>query len=271
MGQTGKAAIVKFFGPRAIRVVKRMLGRAGFDEIDIVHAACRDLGLSADSRMIDVGAHHGTAFERFEEDGWLILAFEPDDRNRAYLRKIYGQNDRVEIRSEAVSDAVGEATFFASDVATTISSLSAFHESHHEAQTVKTVTLAEFTRDFESVEFLKIDTEGHDLFVLKGYDWSLPPLAIVCEFENRKTVPLGYTLADMVTFLEGNGYTVIISEWEPIVEYGRQHTWRRFTRDPAAVAPAGWGNLIAAKTGTGMEAAILARTGHETASSNPTQ
>jgi len=44
---------------------------------------------------------------------------------------------------------------------------------------------------------------------------------------------------------EQQGYEVLVSEWEPIVEYGRRHTWKRFVRYPATIAADGWGNLIA--------------------------
>src|SRR5690606_1192346 len=122
-----------------------------------------------------------------------------------------------------------------------------FHDSHEQRQTVRATTLARALRGVDSVDFLKVDTEGHDLFVLKGYDWSKPPTAIICEFEDRKTLPLGYSLKDLADFLIDKGYSVLVSEWEPIVEYGQRHTWKRFSRDPSSVSADGWGNLIASR------------------------
>jgi hypothetical protein len=81
------------------------------------------------------------------------------------------------------------------------------------------------------VDFLKIDTEGFDLMVLKGYPWtqSPRPRVILCEFEDAKTVPLGYDFHQLAAFLVGEGYQLIISEWYPVKAYGGLHRWRRFT------------------------------------------
>ena len=47
---------------------------------------------------------------------------------------------------------------------------------------------------------------------------------------DRKTVKLGYTARDLAEFLQRQGYSVLVSQWDPVVEYGTQHTWSRFTR-----------------------------------------
>jgi len=52
------------------------------------------------------------------------------------------------------------------------------------------------------VTFLKVDTEGFDLPVLRTFPWQANrPMVVVCEFEDHKTVPLGYTYRDMADFL----------------------------------------------------------------------
>ena len=44
------------------------------------------------------------------------------------------------------------------------------------------------------------------------------------------------------------GYKVLISEWYPIVEYGRRHKWKRFVIDPKKVTDElAWGNIVACK------------------------
>lgn len=203
--------------------------------------------------MIDVGAHEGHSLKLFLDDAWDVIAFEPDDVNRGKLTQLLAQHrngHRVEVDTRCVSDRIqSKIPFFRSPQSTGISGLSAFHETHAQAQSVDTVTLGAYLerRPLGEVDFLKIDTEGHDLFVLKGFPWERQrPAVIECEFEDRKTVPLGYTYHDLARFLTERGYTVYVSEWHPIVRYGIRHEWRRLMRYPADLADeASWGNLVA--------------------------
>lgn len=241
-----KAKLAGLLGPTSVRHIKRLLGRSQLDEVTLVHAVFARIGQPG--MMIDVGAHHGHALLPFVKDGWQVLAFEPDNANRAVLEERVGANNQVTIVPMAVSDEPRQGLdFFASNVSSGISGLSAFHASHEKTQSVDATTLAQATADhgIDRIDFLKIDTEGHDLFVLKGADWSKPPEVIICEFEDRKTGPLGYRLPDMVSYLAERGYKVTISEWRPIVEYGQRHRWRRFTDNAAMVPGDAWGNLIA--------------------------
>lgn len=45
-----------------------------------------------------------------------------------------------------------------------------FHESHKEVGTIDTITLSKYIekKEIKEIDFLKIDTEGYDLFVLQG-------------------------------------------------------------------------------------------------------
>lgn len=216
-------------------------------------AAARAASGDAAGVMIDVGAHHGLALAPFLDLGWRVFAFEPDESNRSRLLDGLRKNPKgsaVTVDVRAVSrETQRSLAFFRSDVSTGISGLSAFHESHREAQRVDTVALADYMSDhgIDAVDFLKIDTEGHDLFVLQGFPWhEARPTVVECEFEDSKTVPLGYTFHDLARFLLDKGYAVFVSEWHPIVRYGVQHDWRRLTRYPCHLAdPTGWGNVLA--------------------------
>lgn len=200
--------------------------------------------------MIDVGAHFGGSLGKFARSGWQVYAFEPDDANRERLVQDFGNFENISIEKKAVADEPREkAVFFTSEVSTGISGLSNFHESHKESGVVEVTTLAQFIQEkgIEKVDFLKIDAEGYDLFVLKGCPWgSTKPDAIVCEFEDSKTIPLGYRFEDICDFLRDKGYYVLVSEWYPIVRYGISHRWRRFGIYPCSLSDKnGWGNLIA--------------------------
>ncbi len=198
--------------------------------------------------MIDVGVHFGESCLPYSELGWSIIGFEPDPHNRKKIPTIQG----LKLYEEAVSNKDGEVlTFYASDVSTGISSLSSFHTSHRPIAQVKTLSLKTVIEKekIEKVDFLKIDIEGHDLFALKGFPFAhcLPEI-ILCEFEDYKTVPVGYTYKDLGDFLLEKGYAVYLSEWHPIIKYGSQHQWRHIRPYPTKLADArGWGNYIAVR------------------------
>jgi FkbM family methyltransferase len=214
--------------------------------------------------IIDVGAHTGTTLIDFANDDWVAYGFEPDPTNRGYLDALVAGMSNVTVDPRAVSEIDDdEVTLFTSDCSSGISSLVPFHVSHYAAATVSTVTLSTYMEEhfIQQVDFLKIDTEGYDLFVLRSFPWCrVTPQAVVCEFEDRKTVPLGYGFGDMARFLEDKGYDVFVSEWHPVIEYGLVHRWRRVRRWPMALADEkGWGNLIAVRPPLARRTLWLAR------------
>lgn len=228
----------------------------GPDEVDMVYQLLKDSDKSG--LMIDVGAHHGACLAPFAEDGWQVIAFEPDSSNRHHLAKAFGTYENVIIDPHACSDqSQPEATFYTSAESTGVSGLSAFLDSHQASEKVSVTTLAQALETHgqsdQPVDFLLIDTEGFDLMVLKGYPWESGhhPRVILCEFENKKTQPLGYDFDDLAGFLLDLGYHLLISEWYPIKVYGGVHRWRQFMPYPGQLAdPAGWGNIFAVKDKT---------------------
>lgn len=227
--------------------------KRGIDEVGLVYKVLRSKGGESDIPvMIDVGAHYGSSLKRFAEDGWQVYAIEPDKENRERLLAKYGDYSNIAIDDRAISDKEARnLPFFTSDVSTGISGLSRFDESHKESGTVTATTLDNFIseKEIKNVDFLKIDTEGYDLFVLKGLGWTaVSPDVVVCEFENNKTEPLGYQFNDIARFLQEKGYSILVSEWYPIVRYGGNHRWRRFGIYPCdLVDNRGWGNIIGCK------------------------
>ena len=69
----------------------------------------------------------------------------------------------------------------------------------------------------------------------------------MCEYDDEKTIPLGYDVYDIANFLyKEKKYFVLISEWYSIVEYGTHHKWRRFSQYPCKIdEKSNWGNIIA--------------------------
>jgi FkbM family methyltransferase len=219
----------------------RFVGPGHFDEVGIVHRLLSDPGL-----ILDVGAHYGESHADLVERGWHAIALEPDPENRARIP----QQAHVTIDPRAVSKTDGETvTLYTSPVSSGITSLAPFHPTHTAAVDVQTVRLDTLLSEHgnPTVDLVKVDTEGFDLPVLQTFPWTRQhPKAVVCEFEDRKTIPLGYTYRDLGDLLVAQGYTVFLCEWFPIVEYGQAHDYRRTVAYPADVAePDAWGNFVA--------------------------
>jgi FkbM family methyltransferase len=217
------------------------------DEADVICNLASIRPGPANSFLVDVGAHHGAVTALFLEKGWSVVAYEPDPSNREEFQRSIGDHPRVQLSPAAVSDKPATSvSLFSSKVSTGISALAAFHESHEPTAIVDAIALAEDlrARSVENVEFLKVDVEGFDLFALKGFDWTYAPRFVLYEFEDRKTVPLGYSLADSSAYVAELGYSLVYSVWEPIVEYGTRHQWRGlFSKPPSDVAMC-WGNVM---------------------------
>jgi len=207
--------------------------------------------------MIDVGAHIGQSLMPFLQRDWTIYAFEPDDNNRKSLLSRVGSHSKS--RNLHLFDlCVGEqdkfsVEFFESPISSGISGLHPFHPSHSKSKVVDVITLDRFVEkhQLERINYLKVDTEGNDLFVLKGFPWErLNPDIILCEFESRRTIGLGYTAEELAQFLLEKNYTVYASIWHPVIQYGTRHQWERLDLYPCFIPQAAWGNFIAIRQET---------------------
>tara|TARA_B100000575_G_scaffold86955_1_gene68808 strand:+ start:6482 stop:7309 length:828 start_codon:yes stop_codon:yes gene_type:complete len=243
-----KILVINSLPPKVIGSIKKFLGRRKFDEVDAVYDLLAD---KVNSKvMIDVGAHYGESLRSFLFDGWSIFAFEPDSENMRILKLLPTSRGKLVLDERGCSNkSAGNQNFFRSDVSTGISSLSSFDSSHVGAGTIDIVTITDYAKEkgITKIGFLKIDTEGHDLFVLQGVPWNeIKPEIIVAEFEDKKTRSLGYDYHEMAKLLSDQGYIVLISEWYPIVTYGGNHKWNRMERYPYILENEnGWGNIIA--------------------------
>lgn len=169
--------------------------------------------------MIDVGAHHGTTLAPFAEAGWSVIAFEPFEANRRALTERFAAAPAVVVRPEAVSDESGTRALHLA-----VEPGGRLHEYYHSLErigedayhrkggvvAVPTVRLDELVRRGElsgRVGFLKVDTEGHDLAVLRGAA-GLVAEVISVEFW-CDGLPLGRSPSPpraMIELLTGRGY-----------------------------------------------------------------
>lgn len=202
--------------------------------------------------MFDIGAHFGSSAKVFLEKNWYVYGYEPDPENRKKLKFNLQSYPKMIISDKAVSDQEDNILdFYSSAESSGVSSLIAFSKEHEKVCSVETTTLAQELQlhSIHNVDFLKIDTEGYDLMVLKGFPWEKThPAVIECEYEDFKTKQLGYGVSDTINFLLEKEYHIYISEWHPIVRYGIQHQWKRFFKyNNNAIHPQSWGNILAFK------------------------
>lgn len=241
---------------KVLSVSKRRFFKLVYSQLDENLLCAEAVINNASSKVVlDVGAHFGTSLEPFIGQNFIIYAFEPDKKNREQLRANFPSSlyENLFIDHRAVSDSnTSGNSFYVSDLSSGISGLSAFDKSHSKNGEVDTITLKEFCeeKNITAIDYLKIDTEGFDLKVLQGVDFgSIIPLTILCEFEDKKTLPIGYTWRSIADFLQSKGYIILVSEWYPIKRYGAQHRFRKLKRYPCKLNNRNaWGNLVAVRS-----------------------
>lgn len=128
--------------------------------------------LSSGDTVVDIGVNVGRHFTRFHEivgEHGRVIGFEPVPDFAAHSRALVGPT--AEIREKALSDApgVGEFLFMTKAVGE-----SGFRERASEGDRgakpiqVEISTLDAETVNLPSLRYIKIDTEGHELSVLRG-------------------------------------------------------------------------------------------------------
>ncbi len=201
--------------------------------------------------MIDVGAHFGTSFRGYLNQGWRIIAFEPDSTKLEKL-KPYLAHPNLTFYPAAVGNKPSEGVqFYTSPESTGIASLVPFRESHTPSERVSVVTLRDELAKLgiPSIDYLKIDTEGYDHQVLLGHDWNVLPEVVMCEFDEIKTRPQHFDYHKLGDLLLSHGYIVYCSQWAPLIQYGSGHAWHSIAAYPCELHHAdAWGNFIAIRS-----------------------
>jgi FkbM family methyltransferase len=164
------------------------------------------------STFVDVGANVGEwsahMFQHTKAKGFL---FEPSRSCVQRLKERFHENDAV-IRDAAVSDQVGTAIFAQEDNCGEGSSLVDSSDTTKGNRTEVPITTldAEFGNSALKIDYLKIDTEGYDLKVMRGAQETLSRTRFL-QFEyNYFWVTVGSTLADAIRYLNQQGFTVFL-------------------------------------------------------------
>jgi len=203
--------------------------------------------------LIDVGACVGSFSQPFAKKGWTVFAFEPEEENYKKLCHNLAKFKKSLCINKAVSNTESKAVpFFKSTKYFGIHSLKPFHETHQKSKKIETVRLDKELkrRKIKKVTVLKVDVEGADFLVLKGFDFkNLRPEIVMCEFMDERTTKFfNYNHHDIVKYISKFGYKTYVSEWAPIESYAEEgkavsHKFLRCVPYPLDHQPA-WGNLI---------------------------
>ncbi len=185
--------------------------------------------------IVDVGANVGdwtgqvlSAADQLRPSNLRVFALEPAGRTFGLLKRRLGQESRVTLVNKGASDAEGTATLHVPpDRAAGTSSLHGESVGGPTSETVALTTIDSFCagHGLDHLHLVKIDTEGHDLLVLRGATRMLSQRAIeVIQFEyNHRWVYARQFLRDAFELLQPLGYQLGKVTSQGIERYGAWH------------------------------------------------
>lgn len=124
--------------------------------------------------LLDVGAHHGAwtdeALRCLARRGraGVVHAFEPTPSTWQFLARRFAAEPRVKLRELALSERSGAVVFYVVGELVGINSLMDMQVGTPTTVEATTVDAYLQGHQIQRVTFLKSDTEGHDLAVLRG-------------------------------------------------------------------------------------------------------
>jgi FkbM family methyltransferase len=145
--------------------------------------------------IFDIGAHHGQSIKYLEEifKSPVIYSFEPDPDSFKILSKNSSKNNKI--FNHAFSNITGESYFFQNNISHTNGLYEVNIDSHDSIRAqetnitkevnsrinINTYTLDRFFEDYNinSVDLMKVDTQGAEELVLEGGQASLHKINVL--------------------------------------------------------------------------------------------
>ena len=172
--------------------------------------------------MLDVGANVGDwtnlAFGAFPKA--RIIAFEPSETHRAAFRQNVAKRETLSLEVFALAAERRTATLYKDMSISGLASLTKRDLSHvgidlnltEQVQTERLDSFLEEHGDVRTIDYLKLDVEGHELDVLKGAQQALADGRIkVVQFEfGGSNIDTRTYFRDFYTLLTGLGYRIYI-------------------------------------------------------------
>lgn len=157
--------------------------------------------------VINLCTRHGIPYQ--------IHLFEPSALLASHLRQRFINDPRVTVTAAALSDADRKATLFFDTPGSSLASLYRRRLPEAEPRSSERVAVMKLEgylrkKRLTTVDFLKLDIEGNELYALKGLGTFLNPDHVrVIQFEyGGANLDSHTTLADLYALLEGAGYSI---------------------------------------------------------------
>ena len=155
--------------------------------------------------VIDIGGYVGVSTvviaKKIGETGKLY-SFEPVPEHFNILNKNISSNSlrNVKTYQKVVSDHIGTINFYKNDASSSILP----KQGNYEFQ-VNTTTIDKFLKeaDVDRIDFINMDCEGSELFVLQGARQTLRnnKIKIFCEVHHSMLRSLGFSIQQLVDYL----------------------------------------------------------------------
>jgi FkbM family methyltransferase len=197
--------------------------------------------------FIDVGANVGNwtnMFLKHSPYNVTGILFEPSVDAVAQLKVRFSQHPQLEIVDVAIADTQGNMPFYeqpnSGEGSTLVRELRSSAKAARRV-TISTLDLEMYNRGFDSIDFLKVDTEGYDLRVLHGASGLLSRQQIgLIQFEyNSMWASANSTLAGANHLLESYGYRIFLLRQDGLFDfdystYGEFFTYCNFVAVPSS-------------------------------------
>ena len=203
--------------------------------------------------VVDVGVERGSfTWLALNAGASKVYGFEPLPRHMEFLGDAFRAESRATFLPVAISNHSGHATFHIAtdalgrelDYHHTLSDLgdSATVVRSRKAMEVETARLSDLVKRKKlpaAIDFLKIDTDGHDLAVLEGLG-DIRPRIIMAEYWDHLYETSGvspYQLSDLATWGRARGYDTLL-----VVRRNGRLQW--LERNAGYSSPGDWGNVF---------------------------